>query len=155
RNDTLKYQPIHGAGGSPALIDGLLVFNCDGLDRRFVVALDAATGKERWRTARSVRPGRGFSFSTPLPIEVQGEKQIVSAGSGLVAGYAPANGKEIWKVTYDGYSVVPRPVFGHGLVFLSTGYDSPSLLAIRPDGRGDVTDTHVAWKLESGAPLTP
>ena len=60
--------------------------------------------------------------------------------------YDPADGKEIWRVRYKGYSVVPRPVFGHGLVFLCTGYDPPStLLAIRPDGSGDVTETHVAW----------
>jgi outer membrane protein assembly factor BamB len=51
--------------------------------------------------------------------------------------------------------VVPRPVFGHGLVFVSSGFDSPSLLAIRPDGQGDVTDSHVAWRLSKGAPLTP
>ena len=46
-------------------------------------------------------------------------------------------------------------MIGHGLVFLSTGYDSPIVLAIRPDGRGDVTDTHVAWSLAKGAPHTP
>src|SRR5262249_28749364 len=63
--------------------------------------------------------------------------------------------KEIWRVRYSGYSVVPRPAFAHGLVLLSTGYESPRLLAIRPDGSGDVTDTHVAWQLGRGAPHTP
>ena len=71
------------------------------------------------------------------------------------APYDPANGKEIWRVRYNGYSVIPRPVHGHGLVFLSSGYDRPSLLAIRPDGKGDVTDTHVAWKTSKSAPHTP
>ncbi len=56
---------------------------------------------------------------------------------------------------YDGYSVVPRPVYGHGLLFLSTGFDHASALAIRPDGKGDVTDTNIVWKLDKGAPLTP
>ena len=64
-------------------------------------------------------------------------------------------GKEIWRCQHDGYSVIPRPVYGYGLVFLSSGYDSPTLLAIRPDGAGDVTDTHVAWKMKKGAPNTP
>jgi len=59
-------------------------------------------------------------------------------------------------VSYTGYSVIPRPVFGHGLVYLSTGFDPPAtLLAIRPDGTGDVTKTHVAWSVRKAAPLTP
>jgi outer membrane protein assembly factor BamB len=70
--------------------------------------------------------------------------------------YEPSTGKEIWRVAYgDGYSNVPRPVYGQGLVFLATGYDTPWLYAVRPDGSGDVTETHVAWKLQRGAPLNP
>ena len=69
--------------------------------------------------------------------------------------YDPKTGDELWKVRYDGYSLLPRPVYGHGLLFLCTGYDNPSLLAIKPDGNGDVTDSHVVWKLEKGAPHTP
>src|SRR5262249_41174434 len=98
---------------------------------------------------------KGFSFHTPLLITVKEKKQVVSAGSDVVSAYDPATGQEIWKVRYTGYSVIPRPVFGHGLIFLATGFDSPSLVAIRPDGEGDVTETHVAWKLRRGAPLTP
>jgi outer membrane protein assembly factor BamB len=156
KNDAIKYRPVHGNGGSPALVDDLLVFSCDGADRRFLVALDQKTGKERWRTARSGRAVRGFSFSTPLVITVKGKKQIISAGSDMVGAYEPANGKEIWRVRYaGGYSVIPRPVFGQGLVFICTGYESPSLLAIRPDGTGDVTASHVQWRLARGAPHTP
>ena len=55
-------------------------------------------------------------------------------------------GEAIWTVRHDGYSVVPRPVFAHGLVFICTSFQRSSLLAIRPDGQGDVTETHVAWK---------
>ena len=54
-----------------------------------------------------------------------------------------------------GYSIIPKPVFGHGLVFICTGYNQPSLLAIRPDGKGDVTETHVAWKTNKSVPHTP
>jgi outer membrane protein assembly factor BamB len=88
-------------------------------------------------------------------IEVNGRKQIISPASDVVTAYDPANGKEIWWVRYSGYSVIPRPVYGHGLLFLSTGYDRPSLLAIRADGKGDVTDTHVVWKSNKAAPHTP
>ena len=70
--------------------------------------------------------------------------------------YDPANGKEIWRVSYeDGFSNVPRPVYGQGLVFIATGFQQPSLIAVRPDGSGDVTRSHVAWTLRRGAPLTP
>jgi len=70
--------------------------------------------------------------------------------------YDPKNGHEVWKVGYaEGYSVVPRPVFGDGLLFISTAFDNPEVIAIRPDGQGDVSDSHVAWKLAKGAPKTP
>ena len=89
-----------------------------------------------------------FSFATPLLITVHGRRQVISQGSGLVGAYDPQTGREIWRVRYPGYSVVPRPVFGHGLLFVCTGFDAPSLLAIRPDGEGDVTASHVAWTLK-------
>src|SRR5205807_3483263 len=92
---------------------------------------------------------------TPLLITVNSKKQVVSPGSNVVAAYDPETGHEIWRVRYQGYSVVPRPVYGHGLVFVCTGYEQSSLLAIRPDGAGDVTETHVAWKTGKAAPHTP
>jgi outer membrane protein assembly factor BamB len=156
RSTELKYQPVHGNGGSPILAGDLLVFSCDGAEGPFVAALERATGKVRWKVPRRTEALKYFSFSTPLLIDVKGQKQIVSPGSEAVMAYEPATGKEIWRVRYaGGYSVVPRPVYGHGLVFICTGYESPSLLAIRPDGRGDVTATHVAWRTRQGVPLTP
>jgi outer membrane protein assembly factor BamB len=155
RNRDLVYQPVHGNGGSPIVVDDMLVFSCDGGDKRFIVALDRANGKVLWKTNREGEAQRLFSFSTPLSITVDGKKQIVSPGSDSVNVYDPATGKEIWRVRYDGYSVIPRPVFGHGLVFLSSGFMSPMLLAIKPDGQGDVTQSHVVWKTKKSAPNTP
>jgi outer membrane protein assembly factor BamB len=157
RNQELKYAPVHGNGGSPVLVDGLVVVSCDGGDQQFVAALDQEAGTIRWRTPRSTKPDRGFSFGTPLVIQNDGEKQIVCPGSDAVVAYEPATGREIWKVNYPGgYSVVPRPVFGRGLLFVCTGYDSPMVLAIRPQGAaGDVTKTHVAWRLTKSAPHNP
>lgn len=152
RNTELRYSPIHGNGGSPILAGDLLVFSCDGGADPFVAALEKATGKVRWKTPRSVDAARKFSFSTPLLIEVEGKQQIISPGSEEVCAYDPENGAEIWRVRHEGYSVIPRPVYGHGLVFVCTGYNSPALLAIRPDGRGDVTKTHVAWTTRKGVP---
>jgi outer membrane protein assembly factor BamB len=155
KNEDIEYAPVHGNGGSPVLVAGHLIFSCDGATGPFVVALDAKTGREKWRFAREADSAKRFAFSTPAVIEVHGQKQVITPGAGVVNALDPATGSEIWRVTYDGYSVIPQPVFGHGLVFLSTGYDSPKLLAIRPDGEGDVTETHVAWKLDAGAPHTP
>jgi outer membrane protein assembly factor BamB len=157
RNQELKYAPLHGNGGSPVLVDNLLIVSCDGLDEQFVVALDKSTGKIRWRTPRDINPAKGFSFGTPLVIRIGDKQQIVSQGSDAVIAYDPQNGREIWKVRYPGgYSVVPRPVFGLNLLFVCTGYDSPTLLAIRPEGAaGDVTETHIAWSLKKAVPLNP
>jgi outer membrane protein assembly factor BamB len=156
RNTTLKYSPVHGSGGSPILVDDALIFSCDGASDPFVVALNKKTGQVLWKTARTFAAKKKFSFSTPLLINANGRSQVVSPSSGAVYAYDPKDGRELWRVRYaEGYSVVPRPVFGHGLLFISTAFDSPEAMAIRPDGQGDVTDTHVVWKLAKGAPKTP
>jgi outer membrane protein assembly factor BamB len=155
RNTGLSYAPVHGNGGSPIIVDDLLVFNCDGGDQRFIVALDCNTGDVRWKTNRSGEADRKFSFSTPLLITVGDQKQIISPASDAVYAYDPLTGREIWRLRYSGYSVVPRPVYGQELVFICTGYDAPSLLAIRPDGQGDVTETHLAWTTRKSVPHTP
>lgn len=151
RNNELKYAHGHGPAGSPVLYKDLLIVSCDGTDIQYVAALDKRSGKLRWKTDRKGR----MAYSTPLVIRVGNEDQLVSTGGDAVVAYAPADGEELWRVRYDGYSEVPRPVFGQGLVFISSGYDSPVLYAIRPDGHGDVTDTHVAWTLSKAAPLNP
>jgi outer membrane protein assembly factor BamB len=156
RNTSLPYPPVHGSGGSPILVDNALIFACDGASKPFVVALNKGDGKLLWKTERKTEAKKKFSFSTPLLITFNGREQVISAGSGAVCAYDAKTGKELWRVRYgEGYSVVPRPVFGHGLVFLSSGFDRPVVMAIRPDGSGDVTETHVAWTLTKGGPTTP
>lgn len=154
-NRELTYAPVHGNGGTPALVGDALIFSCDGADNPFVVALDAKTGKIRWKTPRTGEATKKFSFSTPLAIRDGDRTLVVSPGSNSVGAFDAANGEEVWRVTYDGYSVIPRPVLAHGLVYIGTGYNTPSVLAIRVGGRGDVTETHVAWKATKGAPHTP
>lgn len=156
KQNDLKYSPVHGNGGSPVLVGDRLIYLADGGDKQFAVALDKDTGKVVWKTPREYKAPKPFAFCTPLVIEVDGKKQIVSPGANFVAAYDPADGKEIWHVETQGYSTVPRPVFGHGLVFISSGYDPPStLMAIRPDGTGNITKTNIAWQTKKGAPLTP
>lgn len=151
RTNELKYQHGHGPAGSPVVYGDLLIVSCDGTDTQYLAALDKHNGALRWKQTRQGR----MAYSTPLVIRVAGRDQLVSTGGDAVAAYVPETGEEIWRVAYDGYSEVPRPVYGHGLVFVGTGYDTPWLYAIRPDGQGDVTETHVAWKIQKGAPLNP
>ena len=149
----LVYDPRHGSGGSPALTEKSLVISCDGYDRQFVVALSRKSGKILWMTPRPAHSGRGFSFTTPLVIDVDGRQQVVSPGSDYVCSYDPKDGRELWRVNYPGgYSVVPRPVYAHGLVFVCSGYGTPSLYAIHPNGSGDVTKNNVAWQTKRNVP---
>ena len=146
------YNHRHGPAGSPIIVGDLLILSCDGGDTQFVTALNKQTGKEVWKTSRD----GAMAYSTPLLIEVDGKPQVVSTGGEWAMGYEPQTGKEIWRFRYPkGYSNVPRPVFGQGLVFLCSGYDDPALYAVKPNGSGDVTDSHLVWKLDRGAPLNP
>lgn len=150
----LPYDSQHGNGGSPTLYRDLLIVNCDGADDAYVIALDKNTGKTRWRTER--RMPYDQSYSTPLVITVAGRDQLISVGAYRAAAYDPLTGREIWRVRYgDGFSNVPRPVYSHGLVFIPTGFQEASMLAVRPTGAGDVTNTHIAYTIERGAPFTP
>jgi outer membrane protein assembly factor BamB len=148
------YASQHGAGGSPTLHKDLLIFSGDGHYEAWVVALDKHTGKVRWKTER--RKPFDQAYTTPLVITVAGRDQVVSVGAYRASAFDAETGREVWMVRYeDGFSNVPRPVFGHGLVYITTGFFQPAVLAVRPDGAGDVTLTHVAWSVSRSAPLTP
>ena len=142
----------HGPGGSPVIYDDLLIVSCDGLEQQFVVALDKATGKVRWKKLRE-----GYqAYTTPLVVSLPAGDQVISPGAFQAIAYEPHTGKEIWRVKYaEGFSNVPRPVYGNDLVFICTGFQEPSLLAVRLDGRGDVTKSKIVWKLDRGIPRTP
>ncbi|MDB5388954.1 MAG: Pyrrolo-quinoline quinone [Planctomycetaceae bacterium] len=161
----LDYYQHHGPAASPILVGNRLIIPCDGFDKpfyegtpqktlsefQFVAALKADTGEIDWKTVRKAQ----HSYATPLLIEVDGKPQIISPGADRTVAYNPETGVEIWSVRYTGYSLIPRPVYGKGLVFLCTGYNTPTVIAVKPDGQGDVTDTHVVWTYQPNAPNTP
>ena len=150
------YITQHGNGGSPMLYGDLVILSGDGYDKAFIVALDAATGDMRWRVDRSEPVSQ--AYSTPVVIDVDGEDQLISITAFRTTAHDPRTGEEIWQVDYpDGFSNVPGPVYSADLkmVYIATGFQQPSLLAVRADGSGNVTDSHVEWKLRRGAPLTP
>ena len=141
-----------GPGSSPLQFRNLLILVRDGCDVQYVTALDKQSGETVWKTNRppidldeEFRKG----FSTPILINHHTQSQIVVPGAKWVVAYAPESGRPIWRVNYvKGYSNVARPVYGHGMVFVCTNGPGRQLWAIRIDGSGDVTDTHVVWRVK-------
>ena len=147
-----------GPGSSPAAFQDWLFLVRDGCDLQYVSALAKDTGREVWRTPRPPIDAESGpfkkSFSTPLVVQYDGRTQLIAVGPHWVVAYEPATGREIWRVRHGkGYSIAPRPVFGHGMVYVCTGDYVAQLWAIRVDGHGDVTDSRVAWKATSQIPL--
>lgn len=152
-----SYNAEHGNGGSPVLADGVLVFSADGKDEALVRGLDAETGKKIWEKNRGVDTRRKFSFGTPLVIEMNGEPLVVSQGSEHVGAYRPKNGELAWSVDCGtGWSVIPTPILDDEMVYLTTGFMKPRLMAINLKGAaGDITKTHVKWEAKKDIPKTP
>ncbi len=122
----------------------------DGADAQYVAALDKRTGKLAWKTSRppmdADTPYEKKAYSTALVVESAGRRQAMVPGAQWVGSYDPETGIELWRIRHGrGFSVAPCPVGGHGMVYLSTGCNQAELLAVRTDGRGDVTETHLVW----------
>jgi outer membrane protein assembly factor BamB len=160
---------FRGPGSSMLIANDQLFLHFDGSDHQFVVALDKHTGKTLWRTERTVdyddinpktgKPDREGdwrkAFSTPVIMDVDGRPILISLGSMALYGYAADSGKELWRVEFVGsHSGACRPVLGNGIIFAPMG-SREELWAVRPDGRGVVTDTHVLWKQKRAVPRRP
>ena len=148
----------NGPGSTPVLYKNMLIFHMDGSNAQFVVALDTATGKEKWRTVRSGKmhdnPQLKKSYGTPVLETIDGKPTLISPGSNWLYAYDPATGKELWKVEYGGlgFSLVPRPVTGHGMIFMSTGYMRAKLLAVRYQ---NTAKPDIVWSYNRGVSTQP
>jgi outer membrane protein assembly factor BamB len=162
RND-MPCRHYRGASSSPVAFENLLVLTFDGADLQYLVGLDKMTGQTVWKTNRSVAwndentPGPYVkdgdlrkAHGTPLIANIGGKPQLLSVGAKACYGYDPRTGNELWRVEFDDYSSAPRPIFGNGLMYIVTGLSKKEMWAIKTDGQGNVTDSHVAWKLVSG-----
>lgn len=143
------YSP-HGFCSSPILYKDKLIVNADQDAEAYIVALDKATGAEKWRIDR---PNRTRSYCVPLIVEAGGKTQMVLTGSLCVTSYDPDDGKLIWIIKGPTEQYVASPVYGEGLLFLTTGFPEFHNMAIRPDGTGDITKTHVAWHESKTKPI--
>ena len=140
-----------GPASSPFIYNNFLIFNVDGRDVQYVIALNKETGKTAWKTNRSVdfsdvQINQRKAYGTPFIIPRGNTNQMVSIGAKGVYSYDPENGKELWKAEHRGWSIAPRPVYGEGLVFTMIDRDRPEMWAINPNGSGDITETHIEWK---------
>jgi len=149
---------ITGPACSPVLCEHLLILVCDGCDEQYVVALDKLSGELIWRQARprleAVEGKHRRAFSTPLVVDHAGRKMIIAPTAQWVVSYNPADGAERWKAKLaEGHALIPRPVYSEGLVYVCSGYPKAELAAVRVDGAGDVTETHIAWTCDSQVPL--
>ena len=169
KRDDLPCRHFRGPSSSPVPFENLLILTLDGIDLDYTVALDKKTGATVWKTDRSAvwndegmraaAPGDlRKAHSTPLVVTAGGKLQLLSVGAKAAYAYDPRTGKELWKIHHGDYSTAPVPMFGGGMVFFVTGRSKTELLAVKPDGAGDVTDTKVVWRLgnhvgKSASPL--
>jgi outer membrane protein assembly factor BamB len=136
-----------GHGSSPALYRDLVILLCDHVSASYVVALDARTGKLRWKADR----GKGrASYSTPLIVPGPKGDELIVNSSERIDAYDPASGALLWHADAPRQTPVPSAVFHDGLIYMTRGYRNSPYLAIRPGGRGDVTSSHVVWRAPGG-----
>ncbi len=161
KNSEVNFFSLHGLGASPLLVHDQLVMPFDGSsrdedrvgwkipwDQAVVLSWDAATGTVKWKGQRGAsRVGH------VTPILVDEGSQIVSAGGDRVQGFDARTGQRIWSIYSQGEGVTPSPVVGEGLIFTSSGFEEPTIRAIRLGGEGDITDTHIAWEQKKGVPV--
>jgi len=150
----LACDHFRGAGSSPILHENLLILTFDGHDVQYVVALDKKTGKDVWKTPRTHDFGtedgdRKKGYSTPIIIEAGGKSQLISPASAATVSLDPKTGQLLWWVKHKGHSPAMRSVYGNGLVYFGVGAGN-ELVAVKPDGKGDVTASHIAWKASKG-----
>ena len=163
KREDLPCRHYRGPSSSPLLFENLLILTFDGANLQYHAALDKRTGKTVWKTDRTAiwndehltgqmaRDGdHRKAHSTPLIVTAGEQPMMLSPGAKAAYGYDPRTGRELWKVRHEDYSVAPRPLFDRGVAFMLTGFTKRELWAIKTDGKGDVTDTHIKWKLKRG-----
>jgi outer membrane protein assembly factor BamB len=140
----------YGHASSLVMYEHLLIVQFDQGDAfnpsAVLLAFDAATGRQVWKVDRPV----GASWSSPIVITTGGKSQLITVADPFVIAYDPATGAELWRCEQMSGEIGPAPIFAGGLVLAAAPYDQ--LVAIRPDGTGDVTKTHVAWSVFDDVP---
>lgn len=146
------FLSAHGFNTCPVLFEDLVILNGDHDGDAYLVALDRQSGRQRWRTRRE---NKTRSYVTPIIREIDGITQMILSGSLCIASYDPRNGKRHWIVDGPTEQFVASMVYDGKYVFATGGYPERHILAIRPGGKGNVTETHIAWRTTRGAAYVP
>lgn len=146
------YKSIQGYSASPALYESLVIVPVDGSLGNHLVALSRETGDEAWR---SPLPEGLESYASPLVARVADRDQVVVIGGKKTSSYAPASGELLWRCDGPADFCAAVVVFDKDTVYATGGYPQKALLAIRADGAGDVTQTHVRWQSDKKAGYVP
>lgn len=159
KTDEYKCRHVQGPASSPIIYKNLVILHFEGTDVRYIVALDKKSGKLVWRTDRPSEPFETITeigrkgYNTPIVINVKGQDMLISVGSAICIAYNPATGKEIWRVLGGAESTIAMPFTEKGIVYWYTGFmvdgdgtTYTEMLAVNPDGKGDITGTNILWK---------
>jgi outer membrane protein assembly factor BamB len=148
----LKCDYVQGAASSPILYKNILILHYEGVDIQFLIALDKKTGKTIWK---SIRPQEYYlnqpaiarkAYVTPIIVNVNGKDLLISNGAEVCIAYDPMTGEEIWRIPYASDTTISMPMFSNGMVIFTTGLLDPiTLMAVKPDGKGDISNTNVIW----------
>jgi outer membrane protein assembly factor BamB len=149
-----RFVGVNGYSCSPVLFKDKVVINADHDGTGYLVALNRNSGEISWKADRDNEVSLG-SFVTPLIREIGDRTQMVLSGNGCVASLDPNDGSRHWFIDGPTVQFVASPVYDGNLLFLSGGHPKKEFLAIRPDGHGNVTESHIAWRTGKGCPMTP
>jgi outer membrane protein assembly factor BamB len=159
KNTDFKCKHVQGAASSPVIYKDLIILHFEGTDVRYIVALDKSNGKLVWKTDRPAEPYEKLTvigrkaYVTPLIINVKGRDMLISNGSAVCQAFDPASGKEIWRVVNGAESTIAMPITENGILYCyagpvisDDGLTYTELMAVNPDGTGDITGTNIIWK---------
>ena len=155
----LECDHWRGPGSSPVVYGGLLYLTFDGYDVQYITALDKLTGQTVWKKDRNVDFGTTDgdakkAYSTPILIQEAGRDLLVSPFASATIAYDPKTGEPVWTVRHGGMNAAGRPLFGNGLLYISTADGPNPLVAVAPQGKGDITDK-IVWRTNKSVPKRP
>jgi outer membrane protein assembly factor BamB len=147
-----RFASVHGFCSSPVLFKDKVIVNGDHDGDSYIVALDRTTGQEQWKVTREYKTR---SYVTPIIREIDGRTQMILSGSKQIVSYDPNNGTKHWTIDGPTEQFVASLVYNGDLLFMTAGFPERHILAIRPNGRGNVTDSHITWRTTDSCSYVP
>ncbi len=158
----MQIEHIQGPGSSLLIYGDKLIVHMEGSDIQYIVALDKKSGKTIWKTERpkelydKLQPIGKKAYITPIIVNVKGRDLMISNGSAACIAYDPETGKEVWRIVYGEDSTIAMPTESEGIIYFYVGFETDSsgkkhskLMAVNPDGKGDIRETNMLWSVET------